>query len=95
MTLLGVLLALALLAAAGRPLQAALARVEAFGLSWWTVDGGGTAGLEAGGYHLAGTAGQPEAGSLSAGGYTLYGGYWGPANPQPAGYQLFLPITLK
>lgn len=48
-----------------------------FGLSWWTVDGGG--GIASGGsYTLTGTSGQPDAGpSLSGGGYAVAGGFWG------------------
>jgi len=53
-----------------------------FDLTWSTVDGGGGVSI-AGGYALQGTAGQPDAGDLSGGGYTLRGGFWG--DPQIAG----------
>jgi hypothetical protein len=47
-----------------------------FDLSWWTVDGGG--GESSGGrYAVSGTAGQPDAGTMSGGPYTLGGGFWG------------------
>jgi hypothetical protein len=47
-----------------------------YDLSWWTVDGGGATGLTSGSYTLSGTAGQPDAGSLSSGDYDLAGGFW-------------------
>jgi hypothetical protein len=43
---------------------------------WFTVDGGG--GTSGGGqFTLSGTAGQPDAGVMTGGGYTLHGGFWG------------------
>jgi hypothetical protein len=47
-----------------------------YDLSWWTVDGGGSVNLESGGYSLSATIGQPDAGTLSNGGYSLGGGFW-------------------
>ena len=41
-----------------------------------TLDGGGTGLVTAGIYTLAGTIGQPDAGELTARGYTLSGGFW-------------------
>ncbi len=60
-------------------------------LPWFTVDGGGgeSAG---GGFTLAGTAGQPDAGALSGGEYTLLGGLWPGA--MPLSYR-YLPIILR
>jgi uncharacterized repeat protein (TIGR01451 family) len=46
-----------------------------YDLSWWTVDGGGGTNSE-GAYTLSGTAGQPDAGELGGGTYTLKGGFW-------------------
>ena len=44
-----------------------------YDISWFTVDGGG--GNSIGGpYTLSGTAGQPDAGVLSGGTYTVTGG---------------------
>ena len=55
----------------------ALAETSAtYDLSWWTVDAGGATSLTSGSYTLSGTAGQPDAGSLSAGLYDLAGGFW-------------------
>lgn len=41
-----------------------------------TIDGGGASFVQAGSYILGGTIGQPDAGRLSAGNYTLLGGFW-------------------
>jgi hypothetical protein len=57
-------------------------------INWWTIDGGGVAST-GGDFSLSSTAGQPDAGLLSGGGYTLQGGYWfASAASQP----LYLPI---
>jgi len=43
--------------------------------NWWTVDSGG--GSSTGGaLVVSGTAGQPDAGLMSGGGYALRGGFW-------------------
>ncbi len=65
-----------------------------YDLSWWTVDGGGGSGASAG-YTLMGTAGQPDAGSLSAGGYTLSGGFWVGESRGGGGGNVYLPIIVK
>jgi hypothetical protein len=50
--------------------------------NWWTVDGGG--GKSAGGsFILTGTAGQPDAGMMTGGGFYLRGGFWGPVATLP------------
>ncbi len=47
-----------------------------FAIDWSTVDGGG--GRSTGGvYSVSGTIGQPDAGTMSGGSYTLSGGFWG------------------
>ena len=63
-----------------------------YDLSWWTVDGGGAAFSTNGGYTLGGTLGQPDAGALSGGGYTLAGGFWSGAAVQ---YKVYLPLVVK
>ena len=63
-----------------------------YDLTWNTVDGGGYTFSEGGGYSLGGTVGQPDAGVLSGGGYTLAGGFW------PGGaarYGIYLPLVLR
>jgi len=47
-----------------------------YSLDWSTVDGGG--GTSTGGvYTVTGTIGQPDAGRISGGNFTLDGGFWG------------------
>src|SRR3989442_1215290 len=47
-----------------------------FAIDWFTIDGGG--GVSTGGvYSVSGTIGQPDAGVLSGGAYTVVGGFWG------------------
>jgi hypothetical protein len=49
---------------------------ENYSLDWSTVDGGG--GTSTGGvYTVSGTIGQPDAGAMSGGNYSLTGGFWG------------------
>src|SRR3989442_3601084 len=46
-----------------------------YAIDWFTIDGGGGAS-SGGGFTLSGTIGQPDAGTLSGGNYTLQGGFW-------------------
>jgi hypothetical protein len=47
-----------------------------YSLDWSTIDGGG--GTSTGGvYTVTGTIGQPDAGTMSGGNFTLAGGFWG------------------
>ena len=63
-----------------------------YDLTWSTVDGGGYMFSTGGGNNLGGTMGQPDAGVMSGGGYTLAGGFWGGAAVQ---YKVLLPLVLK
>jgi len=56
----------------------------------------GAGGQAQGVYTLGGTAGQPDAGLLSGGSYTLGGGFWGggAAAPTPE-HTLYLPLALR
>jgi hypothetical protein len=73
-----------------------------YDLSWWTLDGGGAtfsgggyaAALPGAGYTLGGTVGQPDAGLLTAGDYTLGGGFWR-GSALVVGYKLYLPLVLR
>ncbi len=70
----------------------AAAQSSGYSLGWFTIDGGGGTSA-AGGYVLNGTIGQPDAGSLNGGPYSLFSGFW-------AGFadwlqQIFLPILRK
>lgn len=64
------------LAAAFLLAAAASALSQNYSIDWFTIDGGG--GTSSGGsYSVSGTIGQPDAGSMSGGAYTLVGGFWG------------------
>ena len=66
------LLLLLLAPAVGQSVQAQ----EGYDLSWWTADGGGGTWSSGDSLTLGGTAGQPDAGDLAGGTYTLQGGFW-------------------
>jgi hypothetical protein len=66
-----------------------------YDLSWWTVDGGGATWSSGAGYQLGGTAGQPDAGLLEGGGYTLGGGFWRGGETAVAPYKFYLPLVLR
>ncbi len=53
----------------------ALGSAQQYSIDWFTVDGGG--GPSTGGvYTVSGTIGQPDAGAMSSGTFTLSGGFW-------------------
>jgi hypothetical protein len=45
-----------------------------------------------GSYLLSGSIGQPDAGSMSGGSYTINSGFWGGAS---INYTIYLPLVLK
>ncbi len=52
------------------------ARGQTYSIDWFTIDGGG--GTSTGGvYAVSGTIGQPDAGHMSGGNFTIDGGFWG------------------
>jgi hypothetical protein len=59
----------------------------ALSMDWTTVDGGGGVST-GGGWAFTGTSGQPDAGTLSGGAWTLQGGFWNGAigKPPPVAY---------
>jgi hypothetical protein len=65
---------------------------EGYEVSWWTVDGGGQSFGRDGCYSLSGAVGQPDAGILEGGRYTLDGGFWGGTKVE---YLLRLPLGLR
>jgi hypothetical protein len=73
---------------------AALAQSDAYDVSWWTVDGGGGTFSHGGGYALGGTAGQPDAGLLTGGGYALRGGFWS-GRAGAVEHSLYLPLVRR
>ena len=65
-------ISLVLLLASG----ALTAGAQSYKIDWFTIDGGG--GTSTGGvYSVSGTIGQPDAGKMSGGNYSLVGGFWG------------------
>jgi hypothetical protein len=62
-----------------------------YDLSWSTIDGGGTVST-GGSYALGGSIGQPAAGALSGGTYTLNGGFWSGTG---GNYRIYLPLVRK
>jgi hypothetical protein len=81
---LAALLALLLLLLLG---SAALAQSGLPSIDFWTVDGGGGTSGD-GTYTLTGTIGQPEAGRLTNGTYTIKGGFWSLSGSIPAAVTL-------
>ena len=49
---------------------------QSYSIDWSSVDGGEIGTRTGGAYSLSGTIGQPDAGRLSGGSYTLEGGFW-------------------
>jgi hypothetical protein len=57
-------------------LSATAAKAQNYSIDWFTIDGGG--GTSTGGvYSVSGTIGQPDAGHMTGGNFTLDGGFWG------------------
>src|ERR1039458_8824272 len=57
-------------------MMALMAHAQSYNVDWYTIDGGG--GTSTGGvYSVTGTIGQPDAGYMSGGNYTLQSGFWG------------------
>jgi hypothetical protein len=51
-------------------------QAQTYSIDWFTIDGGG--GTSTGSvYSVSGTVGQPDAGHMSGGNFTLDGGFWG------------------
>jgi hypothetical protein len=63
-------------------------------LSWWTVDGGGYTYSTGGEYELGGTIGQPDAGMLGGGEYTLGGGFWRGGMVLSPANDVYLPFVM-
>ena len=56
-------------------LMTTVASAQNYAIDWFTIDGGG--GTSTGGvYVVSGTIGQPDAGTMSGGSYSLAGGFW-------------------
>ena len=85
-------IAFALLLAAGVSISQAQSG-GGYDLTWNSIDGGGAVFSVGGTYSLGGTMGQPDAGTLSGGPYTLVGGFWGVSGPVVQ--HVSLPLVLK
>ena len=83
-TLLGILL-----------VAATSASAQTYAIPWWTVDGGGTMNSTGGTYTLSGTAGQPDAGVLTGGTYSVSGGFWGGAGLGSGVFEADLSASLS
>ena len=66
-----------------------------YDLSWWTVDGGGYTYSAGSGYEMGGTVGQPDAGVLAGGGYSLGGGFWRGGATVGDTVRMYLPPVLR
>jgi hypothetical protein len=65
-----VLSALSLLSAFGD------ASAQSYAIDWSTIAGGGVTFATGGPYSLGGTIGQPDAGAMTGGSFSLTGGFW-------------------
>lgn len=87
-----IILLVGVLAALSLVVSVSLAQTgSGYDLAWHTIDGGVmfSNGI---GYELGGTIGQPDAGLMSGGTYTLVGGFWAGAE---ANYNIYLPLIRK
>ena len=58
----------------------ASAQTGEWDLTWSTIDGGGASSGSGDRFAVSGTISQPDTASLSGGGYTLQGDFWGAGN---------------
>jgi len=56
-------------------LLTSIASAQNFSVDWFTVDGGGGSSA-AGAFSVNGTAGQPDAGTMRVGAFSVVGGFW-------------------
>jgi hypothetical protein len=55
---------------------ASVSVAEDFEMARWTIDDGGATFSTGGAWELSGTIGQPDAGRMDGGSFTLTGGFW-------------------
>jgi hypothetical protein len=65
-----------------------------YSIDWYTIDGGGATFSTGGSYSLGGSIGQPDAGVMSGGTYTLNGGFGGVGQVGNLSY-IYLPLARK
>ena len=90
---LGVFLALMLVSLALSPGGLAAPDAGDYTIDWASVDGGGAAWVNGGGYTLGGSVGQPDAGNHDGGGYTARGGFMVAFMPEL--YRYYLPLVVR
>jgi len=71
-----------------------LANTSDFEITWFSIDSGGTMESSAGAYMLSGTFGQPDAGVISGGDYTMQGGFWN-SDTANTFSEIFMPVVVK
>ncbi len=86
---------LALLGLLLLPLAGVALAQGGYDLSWWTVDSGGGRSSADGSYTLIGTLGQPDAGGMSGGNFTLYGGFWPGGAAAVPEHKIYLPLVIR
>jgi hypothetical protein len=74
---------------------AAVAAPAELSLTRWAVAGGGQTLNRGEGLLLGGTAGQPDAGVLRGGEFTLGGGFWQGGKVAMADHGLYLPLVVR
>ncbi len=73
-----------------------VAQSGGYDLTWNVIADGGAMFGAGGSYSLDGTIGQPDAGAMSGGAYSLVGGFWsGWQNVVGYSLHLFLPLIHK
>lgn len=88
------ILMLALLAAGGVVVHGSGEEPESVLRITWASWPGGGGPATGNGYSLLATAGQPFAGTLSGGSYTVAGGFWA-VEFEPLSPELYLPLVLS
>src|SRR5205823_1564748 len=64
-----------------------------YSLAWNTVDNGGALTSAGGAYTLSGSVGQPDAGVVLGGAYSVAGGFWPSHSVNPLPQQhIYLPV---
>jgi hypothetical protein len=93
---LALLVALALIAIAspGSTWSEDSSRLEAYDLSWWSVDGGGETLSSGGSYTLGSSLGAPDAGAAAGKSFGLGGGFWGGGEVTER-YDRYLPLVVR
>ena len=82
---------ISILVFASVPVFAQSANLE---ILWFSIDGGGSTSSSGGGYSLSGTIGQPDAGVISGGNFTVQGGFWNTDSANNL-LEILLPVVVR